>query len=457
MEDTICAISTPPGVGGIAVIRVSGPEALHITDKVWRGKRLSDVATHTAHLGNICNPTSGDDIDQAVATVFRGPKSYTGEDIVELSVHGSPFVQKTTIDALVQAGARLAEPGEFTRRALANGRIDLTQAEGVADLLAAQSRAAHRVALSQLRGSVSSTIADLREKLLDAASLLELELDFSEEDVEFADRSHLITLLDQARTHIASLLGTYTAGTAIRDGIPIAIAGATNAGKSSLLNAIVGEQRAIVSDIHGTTRDIIEDTLTIGDHLYRLRDTAGLRQTDDTIERLGIDLSHRAISRATITLAVLDATLPAEAHLTTLDLIRQTVTGPILYILNKADLQSNPAALATALNLPPSQTITLSTKTRAGIPDLLTAITQTTARTTPAQADVIITNARQAEALAQALDACDQTLDALRASLPGDLAAHHLRTTLHHLSALTGAIATPDLLARIFSRFCVGK
>ncbi len=281
-NDTICAISTPHGTGGIAVARISGPDAIAITDKIWKGKPLENAPTHTAHLGEIID-TNGEVLDQGVATIFRSPKSYTTEDTVEISVHGSIWIQRELINTLVKAGARIAERGEFTQRAFAAGRFDLAEAEAVADLISSSSRAAHRIAMNQMRGSVSRRLETLRNSLIELASLLELELDFSEEDVEFASRDRLTALAIETKEEIQRLVATFNTGAAIKNGIPIAITGKTNAGKSSLLNALLGDDRAIVSDIHGTTRDIVEDTIEIGDYLVRFQDTAGLRHTDDEI------------------------------------------------------------------------------------------------------------------------------------------------------------------------------
>lgn len=320
-DDTICAISAPPGVGGIAVARICGQDAINITDKIWQGKRLSDAKSHTAHLGTILAP-DGSTLDEGVATVFRAPRSYTGQDTVEISIHGSRWIQRELISALVAAGARPAEPGEFTRRAFAAGRFDLSEAEAVADLIASSSKAAHRLAINQMRGSVSKQLESLREQLVELASLLELELDFSEEDLEFASRTHLVELAEAVGSEISRLTKTYRTGTAIKEGIPVAIIGHTNAGKSSLLNALVGDERAIVSEIHGTTRDIVEDRIELGSYLIRLQDTAGLRQdTDDTIERIGIERSINAAVKAEIIIYLIDASSPAtqaeiEAELT---------------------------------------------------------------------------------------------------------------------------------------------
>ncbi len=307
---TIVAISTPYGTGGIAVVRLSGSDALEIADRAWRGKPLSSVPSHTAHLGTITADDSGAALDQAVATVFRAPNSFTGEDTVEFSVHGSKWIQRQVVERLVSLGAVPAGPGEFTQRAFMNGRMDLAQAEGVADLIAASSRAAHRLAMSQVSGGFSTRLNQLRERLIELASLLELELDFSEEDVEFADRTRLREIADETLALIERLVSTYDSGRAFKEGVPVAIAGRPNAGKSTLLNALLGEDKAIVSDVPGTTRDVIEDTREINGILFRFYDTAGLRDTDDTVERIGIDRARDAISRAAIVLWVIDASTP---------------------------------------------------------------------------------------------------------------------------------------------------
>lgn len=306
-NDTICAISTPHGVGGIAVARISGPQALAIAQKIWRARKsIESALANTCLVGTVLD-TQGQELDHAVATVFRAPHSFTGEDVVEISVHGSRWVQQELIMALIGAGARLAEAGEFTRRAFMAGRLDLAQAEAVADLISSTSRAAQRMALRQMRGGFSSRISAMREELLELAALLELELDFSEEDVEFASRSRLIELAESVRDTTKHLADSFTMGQAIRDGVPVAIVGATNAGKSSVMNALAQDERAIVSDIHGTTRDIVEDRLTMGDYTVRLMDTAGIRHTADTIENLGIERSRKALRDAAIILLVIDS------------------------------------------------------------------------------------------------------------------------------------------------------
>ncbi|MCC8174871.1 MAG: tRNA uridine-5-carboxymethylaminomethyl(34) synthesis GTPase MnmE, partial [Bacteroidales bacterium] len=315
VNDTICAISTPPGVGGIAVARVSGPLAIDCVSKIWKGTDLHQVKSHTAHLGDILEARDGASLDQAVVTIFRAPRSFTGEDTVEISVHGSQYVQRELIKLLTEAGARLAGPGEFTRRAFASGRFDLAEAEAVADLIAARSRSAHRLAMSQMRGQLTQRLDQLRDQLIELASLLELELDFSEEDVEFASRSRLASLANDTIAEVEHLLATFSTGQAIKQGIPVAIVGATNAGKSTLLNLLVGDDRAIVSDIHGTTRDTVEDTVEIHGALYRIIDTAGIRDTADPIEALGIERSRQAVARARVVIALLDSTAPLDPQL----------------------------------------------------------------------------------------------------------------------------------------------
>ena len=456
--DTICAVATAPGTAGIAVVRVSGPQAFTICDTLWRGKKLSDCQSHTAHLGTV-RDTDATVLDQAVATVFRGPHSYTGEDVVELSVHGSPYVQHRLIELLCKAGARLAEPGEFTRRAFTAGNIDLSQAEAIADLIAARSRAAHHVAVNQLRGGITRRLLQLREQLVDLSALLELELDFSEEDVEFADRTRLITLAEEINREVTRLHGTYSRGQAIRDGIPVAIAGPTNAGKSSLLNALVGDDRAIVSDVHGTTRDTVEDTLTLGDHLVRIIDTAGLRATTDTVELIGQERTRAALTRAALRLIVLAADdsrpLPAD-----LDAAENTI-----FVVNKTDVAS-PAAVIEKIRErygAEAVIVAVSALTGDGLSTLEKKLTETLdAMTGNVAADLIITNARQAQALADAAASSAAVIAALRTGISADLVAMDLRDTVAHLSSLlTTADADPvtsaTVLSAIFSRFCIGK
>ncbi len=467
--DTICAISTPPGIGGIAVARISGSQAVEIADRCWRGKKLSGVESHTAHLGTVIDSQS-QPLDQGIATVYRAPHSFTGDDVVEFAVHGSRFVQRELIATLITAGARMAEPGEFTRRAFASGKMDLTEAEAVADVIASNSRAAHRIAISQMRGGFSRRLTELRAKLLDLAALLELELDFSEEDVEFASREKMTALATDLHNEITRLHRSFSAGNAIKEGIPVAIAGATNAGKSSLLNALLGDDRAIVSDIHGTTRDTIEETLEIGDFLFRFIDTAGIRATSDTIEKIGIDRSYRAISEARIIITVIDPTeeIPSQLFGNILSVTeRAEDPAHLILAINKSDIASEPTIKATADRIRAAflsdresdlHTCIISAKNRQGIDTLCSTLEQI-AQTERGTADegLLVTNIRHAQALAQAAQSTDRLLQGLTTGLPGDLLAQDLRETLHHLSTITGEIPSTEILTTIFSRFCIGK
>ncbi|MDE6229615.1 MAG: tRNA uridine-5-carboxymethylaminomethyl(34) synthesis GTPase MnmE, partial [Muribaculaceae bacterium] len=360
---TICAISTPPGTGGIATARISGPDAFEIVGKIWQGKSLDSLPSHTVHLGTIVDPADDDQpLDTAVATLFRAPRSFTGEDTVELTVHGSRWIQRQLINLLIRQGATLAEPGEFTRRALVNGRLDLAEAEAVGDMIAASSRAAQRIALSHLRGHYSQNLGRLRDRLLELSALVELELDFSEEDVEFADRQRLLQLAREIHSSVTALANSFSTGQALKEGIPVAIVGATNAGKSTILNRLLGEEKAIVSDIHGTTRDIIEDTVEINDTLFRFIDTAGLRLTSDPIENLGIDRSLKSAAAAAIILWVIDPADP-RGLADTWSRIESQITPQtkILAAINKADTGAPAPALPDRIDT----TVTLSALTDA--------------------------------------------------------------------------------------------
>lgn len=451
-SDTIVAPATAPGQAALAVLRLSGPQAIAIADTLWRGKSLAQADSHTAHLGTVLD-SRGLQLDQAVAVVYRAPRSFTGQDSVELTIHGSMYVRRELLDTLIKAGARLAEPGEFTRRAFLGGRLDLSQAEAVADIIAAESRAANDIAQSQLRGKFAGRIQQLRQQLIDIASLLELELDFAEEDLEFADRTLLTQLATQARDEIRRLLQSFRTGDAIMRGIPVAIVGAPNAGKSSLLNALLGHDRAIVSDVPGTTRDTIEETLHLGDHLFRFIDTAGLRASTDAVERIGIDRARAAIASARIILYVHDATLPLHP-----DLIPRVPDATTLLVLNKTDLIPTPT-LDSQLSTLDSQLLPtpLSTRTGEGLDQIVRHLVTIAADMTTTDGDVLVANARHAEALSSALTSIGRVLDGLRSTLPADLVAQSLRETISHLGAITGAIPSDLLLSTIFSRFCIGK
>ena len=464
-EDTICAVSTPPGVGGIAVIRVSGDKAITIVDKLFHPKGhatpLSQRATHTLAFGEIYGQ-EGDLLDQVVVSLFRTPHSYTGEDTVEISCHGSTYIAQHIIQALIHGGCRGAAPGEFTRRAFANGRLDLSQAEAVADLIASRSAAAHRVAMNQMRGGFSRELADLRARLLQFVSLIELELDFSEEEVQFADRQQLVELARDIETVIARLADSFSRGNAIKNGIPTIIIGETNAGKSTLLNALLREERALVSDIHGTTRDTVEDIIDLQGITYRLIDTAGIRETSDTVENMGIERTFAKLAQADIVLWLVDGT-HSGAHVQ--DLARRIVPqcqGKQLFaLINKTDLLS-PAQIAakqellTTLHIAPERILPISAKNNRDIDTLQEALVAIAAQTTSAN-DTIVTNVRHYEALVRALEAIRRARQGLADNYPGDLLAQDIRETMHHLGEITGEITTDEILGNIFKNFCIGK
>ena len=456
MGDTICAVSTPQGRGGIAVIRVSGPKSIEIAQRCWQGKPLADMTTHTVHLGHVVDST-GEVLDQAVLTVFRAPNSFTGEDVVELACHGSPWIQQQVIHALIDAGCRHATAGEFTRRAFANGRMDLSQAEAVADVIEAQSRAAHHVAMNQMRGRYSDELRALRDKLLRFVSLIELELDFSEEDVTFADRSEVTALAREIHALISRLADSYSDGNAIRNGMPVAIVGQTNAGKSTLLNALLRDNRALVSDIHGTTRDTIEDTVVMGGTLYRFIDTAGIRQSSDAVEQMGIERTWQAIDKANVVLWVVDVTSAdtSMAH----DILSHCNGKALIAVLNKTDLDDDLAARSELNDILPEGTpvVAISAKSDSDIEALRGLIAQTASLPDVDADAVIVTNARHYEALTHAREAIARAIDGLNNGLSGDLLGQDIRECLHWLGSITGEITTDNILGEIFAHFCIGK
>lgn len=457
-NNTICALATPAG-GAICVIRLSGHQAISIADKVFSAKNrkpLADASGYTLHFGEIRNQ-EGMVIDEVMVSLFRGPRSYTGEDSVEISCHGSHFIVKEIMQVLIAAGCRQANPGEYTQRAYLNGKMDLSQAEAVADLVAATNQATHRMALSQLKGHFSSELSRLRDQLLKMTSLLELELDFSDhEDLEFADRSELLALAQTIDRKTTALAHSFETGNAIKQGIPVAIVGKTNVGKSTLLNQLLHEDKAIVSDIHGTTRDVIEDTTQIHGITFRFIDTAGIRQTQDTVERIGIDRAYKKMDEAAIVLWMTDDTpTPQE-----IEEIRQHTEGKKLILLqNKIDL--HPAPLFSPLplaDLKPFAHLAISAKQQVGIDKLEECIYSAANIPEITENDVIVTSARHYEALTTAHATLLRVIDALQASFSGDLIAEDLRICLEQLADITGGQITPqETLNNIFAHFCIGK
>lgn len=449
---TICAISTAPGAGGIAVVRISGPDALSISSKIF-SKELTSKNDRGVVFGRIKDPSTGDIIDEGLALILCGPGSYTGEDTVEFNIHGSTYIQGEVVRLLILAGCRHAGPGEFTQRAFLNGRLDLTQAEAVADLIAAEHSGAHRLAVEQLRGKFSREIGELRLSLIEFAGLLELELDFSEEDVEFADRTKFLALIDTILARVTSLADSFRSGNAIKSGVPIAILGAPNAGKSTLLNALVGDDRAIVSDIAGTTRDTIEDTCVLGGTLFRFIDTAGLRSTSDVIESEGIKRALQKASEAHSILYLFDSTstsVPeAVSAISNLSISEGT---EVLAVWNKCDLAPAPSQDI------PGTTATFRITASSG--DGITTLTDHLASNyglRQSAHSLVVTNARHFEALVASREALESVKSGLQTDLPSDLVAIDIRQALHHLGSITGAVHADDILGHIFSHFCIGK
>ena len=463
LDDTICAISTAPGVGGIAVIRVSGNDAILITSRCWKGANIAEMKSHTAHFGRIIDK-NGDILDEVVLTLFRNPRSFTGEDVIEIACHGSSWIQQQIVNTLIECGCRTAIGGEFTRRAYTNGRLDLSQAEAIADLIASSSRASHRIALNQMRGAFSNELSALREKLLEFVSLIELELDFTEEDVEFADRSRLLDLATLIKNKIDSLAGSFAVGNAIKNGIPCAIVGETNAGKSTLLNHLLRDDRALVSDIHGTTRDVIEDTITLGGTLFRFIDTAGIRNTDDTIESMGIERTFKKLNEAQIVLWVIDANTPFE-KITELSqrILADSEGKTLITVVNKIDTLDDvrQQAIASFMNdiVGTRGTVAfISAKNSIGMDTLEQTLVQCAAMPDTDNAnEVIVTNSRHYEALLHAGEAITRAIDGLQLGISGDFVSQDIRECMHYLGEITGEITTDQILGSIFTRFCIGK
>ena len=463
-QDTICAIATAQG-GAIGSIRVSGPEAITITGRIFTpaksGKLLSEQKPYTLTFGRIYN---GEEmIDEVLVSLFRAPHSYTGEDSTEITCHGSSYILQQVMQLLIKNGCRMAQPGEYTQRAFLNGKMDLSQAEAVADLIASSSAATHRLALSQMRGGFSKELTTLREKLLNFTSMIELELDFSEEDVEFADRSALRRLADEIEEVIARLANSFSVGNVIKNGVPVAIIGETNARKSTLLNVLLNEDKAIVSDIHGTTRDVIEDTVNIGGITFRFIDTAGIRETSDTIESLGIERTFQKLDQAEIVLWMIDSA-DAISQLTLLSdkILPRCEHKQLILVFNKVELinetQKNELASQFSEHIGSEiESIFISAKQRLHTDELQQRLVAAAHLPTVTQNDVIVTNVRHYEALTRALDAIHRVQEGLDANISGDFLSQDIRECIFHLSDIAGEVTNDMVLQNIFAHFCIGK
>ena len=460
LNDTICAISTAPGTGAIAVARISGPDTFKTLENIFRPsnkkKSIQQAASHTIHHGTIISDEGP--LDDVLLSIFRAPNSYTGEDVAELSVHGSVYMQQRIMEVLLDHGLRMANPGEFTLRAFLNRKLDLTQAEGIADLISAHSKMSHELAFTQLRGGFSKKLKALREQLLDFVSLLELELDFSEEDVEFADRGGLIRLVKTLKSEISSLLGSFKLGNVIKTGIPVAIIGQPNAGKSTLLNAILNEEKAIVSEIPGTTRDAIEDTIVIGGFSFRFIDTAGLRAAENEIETLGIEKTWQKISEASMVLYVFDATKESfEDVVNALEDFKDIAENPLRHLIlvgNKIDkVKKLPKGFTSFVS---QETIFVSAKRHENIHQIAESLVSKVS-ISGINDGLVISNTRHYEALQRSIEAIVEVEQGLVRNIPADLLSSNIRLALHHIGEITGEITTDDILGNIFSRFCIGK
>ncbi|MDD3310056.1 MAG: tRNA uridine-5-carboxymethylaminomethyl(34) synthesis GTPase MnmE [Dysgonamonadaceae bacterium] len=461
MNDIICAISTAPGMGAIAVIRLSGDGSIAFTDAVFKSpsdKRLADQSANTVHFGRIYN--ENELLDEVMVAIFHAPHSFTGEESVEISCHGSVFIQQKIVELLLSKGARMAKPGEFTQRAFKNGKMDLSQAEAVADLISSYSKNTHRIALNQMRGGFATKLRDIRVKLLDFVSLIELELDFSEEDVEFANRGKLSELTIDIEKEISALVNSFQLGNAIKNGIPVAIIGETNVGKSTLLNLLLNEEKAIVSDIHGTTRDVIEDTVNIEGITFRFIDTAGIRETSDVVESLGIERTFQKINQASLVLWMIDLTSTvSQIEASASSIVPKLKDKKVMLLFNKSDklsaeeLEEKKHLLQKLI----ADRLYISAKSGQNIGELRTHLLKVAQIPQIGENDVVVTNLRHYEALTRALAAIRRVEKGLDLQITSDFLSQDIRECMFYLGEITGQISTDEILGNIFSKFCIGK
>ncbi|MDL2251436.1 tRNA uridine-5-carboxymethylaminomethyl(34) synthesis GTPase MnmE [Odoribacter sp. OttesenSCG-928-J03] len=461
-KSVICAISTAPGMGAIALLRLSGEGAIELTDQIFKsitGKKLSSSSPNRVYYGEIY--ADDEVLDEVLVTVFRAPHSFTGEDLIEISCHGSVYIQQRILQLLILSGARLANPGEFTQRAFLNGKMDLSQAEAVADLIASSSAASHRMAISQMKGTFSEELRKLRSEMLQIITLLELELDFSEEDVEFAERTKLLDIANHIKKLLTRLSNSFSLGNVIKNGVPVAIVGNTNVGKSTLLNTLLNEEKAIVSDIAGTTRDVIEDTINLNGITFRFIDTAGIRATSDEIESMGIERTFAKIEQANVVLLITDLSRGIESFEQYYNQVKAKIdpTARLIIVLNKTDKVDDILTQQETIRLLTSgeEIIPISAKTGYNVPLLIEELTDTVNSKALNSADVIVSNVRHYEALIHAREAIERAIGGLESAISGEFVSQDIRECLHYIGEITGEISTDEVLGEIFKGFCIGK